>query len=320
MQLNFFENANKGINHFAYYVIGVLITLIGYFIGQIPLILVSFYAVDKYDISTKVFNEFEKTINFELLNIDKNVGFVILILMFAFGTLGLWVALKIQKKSFLHMITPKSTIDLGRIFFGFVFWLGLGILGELISYGFQPNEYVFQFSGPNFFILLLIAIFLLPIQTSFEEFFFRGYIMQGLSNLMKNKIHIIIVSSILFAALHGTNPEVKEYGIGIMMTYYIIAGAFLAVIVIMDGRLELALGVHAATNFFGAVLVSYEGSVLQTDSLFKTSEISPALMTFSFAITALIFLYFCSKRYQWPPFSSLLSPITFLRSKDLAVV
>jgi hypothetical protein len=317
MQLNFFENANKGINHFAYYVIGVILTLIGYFIGQTPLLLVSMYAIDKYDLGTEALQEFEKTVNFELLNIDKNLGFLILISMFIFGTLGLWVALKVQRKSFLHIITPKSTIDLGRVFFGFIFWLGLGILGELISYGMQPNDYIFQFTGSSFFILVLIAIFLLPIQTSFEEFFFRGYIMQGLSNLMKNKLLVILITSILFAALHGTNPEVKEYGMGIMMTYYIIAGAFLAVIVVMDGRLELALGVHAATNFFGSVLVSYEGSVLQTDSLFKTSKISPALMTISFTLTALIFLYFCSKRYHWGPFSSLLTPITFSASEEL---
>lgn len=311
MQLNFFENANKGQNHLTFYIIGVIVTLFGYFIGQIPLLLVSLYAVDKYDIGKAALEQFEKTVNFELLNLDKNFGFLVLILMFVFATLGLWLALKIQKKSFLQLITPKSTIDLGRIFFGFIFWLGLGILGELISYGMQPNEYVFQFTGLNFFILVLIAIFLLPIQTSFEEFFFRGYIMQGLSNLTKNKPIVILITSLLFASLHGTNPEVKEYGMGVMMSYYIIAGAFLAIIVVMDGRLELALGVHAATNFFGAVLVSYEGSVLQTDSLFKTSQISPILMTISFTITALIFLYFCSKRYHWPPFSSLLLPINF---------
>jgi len=95
-----------------------------------------------------------------------------------------------------------------------------------------------------------------------------------------------------------------------MQLYYIIAGLFLALITVLDDGLELALGVHAATNIAGATLFTYKGSVLQTDSLFITEEIKPWLMTLSFVVGSIIFIYICTKKYNWSNINSVMqSPI-----------
>jgi len=84
-----------------------------------------------------------------------------------------------------------------------------------------------------------------------------------------------------------------------MMFYYIGAGVFLGLITIWDDRLELALGVHAATNFLGAVFMGYTGAAIQTESLFKTDALNVVQMVIAFYIGAIIFTLICKRKYGW---------------------
>jgi hypothetical protein len=80
-------------------------------------------------------------------------------------------------------------------------------------------------------------------------------------------------------------------------------------ITILDDSLELALGVHAATNIFGAAFFSFDGSVLQTDTIVKSSEINPYIMIATFMLGAIIFMVVCNRKYKWNGFSRLFQPI-----------
>lgn len=306
---NFFSKVKEGDNSIIMYVLGVVLSFGGYFIGQVPLFLVSLNAVSSEGIGSERLNDFMKTMDFSILGIDKNFGLFLLIMMFVFAIAGLLLALRIQKKKIQNLISPNEGIDFKRILFGFGIWIVLGLITELINYLTNPGDYTFQFSFGPFVILLLISVLLLPIQTSFEELFFRGYLMQGFALLKNNKIFVMSITSVLFALVHGTNPEISEYGAPIMMTYYVLAGFFLALITVMDGRLELALGIHAATNMYGTVISSYGGGVLQTDSLMKTSTINPYFMTLAFLVTGSIAYFIFARKYQWPNISEILKPI-----------
>lgn len=306
---NFFSKVKEGDNSLIMYVLGVVLSFGGYFIGQVPLFLVSLNAVSSEGIGSERLNDFMKTMDFSILGIDKNFGLFLLIMMFVFAIAGLLLALRIQKKKIQNLISPNEGIDFKRILFGFGIWIVLGLITELINYLTNPGDYTFQFSFGPFVILLLISVLLLPIQTSFEELFFRGYLMQGFALLKNNKIFVMAITSVLFALVHGTNPEISEYGAPIMMTYYVLAGFFLALITVMDGRLELALGIHAATNMYGTVISSYGGGVLQTDSLMKTSTINPYFMTLAFLVTGSIAYFIFARKYQWPNISEILKPI-----------
>ena len=188
--------------------------------------------------------------DFGIFGIDKNIGLIFLILMFVFATIGLFLGLKIHQKKFIDIITPRRPINFKKILFAFGFWFALSLLFEIITYFTNPSLYVFSFNPSSFFVLLLIGLFLMPIQTSFEEFFFRGYLMPAFSLITKNKWMPLVITSILFSMVHSANPEIDKYGFWTMQFYYIGAGLFLGYITIMDDSLELALGVHAATKYF----------------------------------------------------------------------
>ena len=148
--------------------------------------------------------------------------------------------------------------------------------------------------------MVLIGIILIPIQTSTEEFIFRGYLMQGFANLARNKWFPLLMTSIIFGGLHYFNPEVTKIG-PVIMVYYVGTGLFLGIVTLMDEGMELALGFHAANNLIGALLITSDWSAFQTHSIFKDiSEpsagadiIVPVLIIYP--ILLLIF----SKKYQW---------------------
>ena len=316
--MDFFSKVTQGKNQWYLYVIGFIITILGYFIGQAPLTLIANNFANKIkDKPNALYNALQNN-DFGSLGMSNNLTFLLLIMMFVFGTLGLWFAVKfLHNKKFIHLITPDEKFDINRFFFGFGIWLCIGIFFEVVFYFINPVEMVFQFDASKFFILLLICIFLLPIQTSFEEFFVRGYLMQGLSLLFKNKIVLMFLSSFLFASLHLMNPEIEKYGIGIMLTYYVLAGVVLALFTIMDGRLELALGIHFATNFFGATVATYDGSVIQTDALFKQGDINPYLMVLSLLLLSFTFYVLASKIYNWKSIKYILEPVVLSEDQPL---
>lgn len=297
--------AFEGRNDWWRYLLGLVIIFAFYFIGQVPLYFLIMYRFQtQSDFNYDTIREFESTMNFDLLGVSNNVGLGLLLSMFIFAMIGLYlVVTKLHSKRFLSLVVPSNVINWRKIGFGFVMWLILGMLMEFCFYLQHPENYTLAFNLSAFIPLLIICLLILPIQTSFEELVFRGYLMQGFYYFSKSKWLVLVVTTLLFALVHGTNPEVHKYGFLTMMSYYLVAGAFLALITIVDDSLELALGVHAATNFFSAVFLTYEGSVLNTDSMFKTHQIDPGTMTIGFGVIAIIFYLICAKKYKWSALS-----------------
>ena len=229
-----------------------------------------------------------------------------MIMIFVGVLLVLVIGVKfLHKRPIISLITAKDKIDINKIFFAFAIWLGMSLISESILYFINPEVYTFSFSGGSFIVLVLIGLFILPIQTTTEELVFRGYLMQGIFNHYKAPWLALVVTSILFGFVHAQNPEVSEYGALPMQAFYVSAGIFLGLITIFDNSLELAIGVHASVNFFGAVISTYEGSVLQTDTLIKSSYINPWVMLVIFYVQAVIFMLICAKKYNWAPINTL---------------
>ena len=159
---------------------------------------------------------------------------------------------------------------------------------------------MFNFDPMPFAILAVISIVLVPIQTSCEEYLFRGYLMQGLGLACKNKWMPLLITSVLFGVLHSANPEVEKIGL-ILMVYYIGTGLFLGIITLMDEGLELALGFHAANNLVTVLLVTSDWTALQTDSIFiDVSEPSAGLSVIApVFIIFPIFIIILAKKYKW---------------------
>lgn len=231
----------------------------------------------------------------------ENMTFVLMILPLSIACLFLlfWVKY-IHNQTIRALTTSRPRIDWSRVLFAFLVWGMLTIVMIGISYMKNPADFVFQFNLEDFAVFFAFAIILVPLQTSFEEYLFRGYLMQGLAVVTKTRWFPLIFTSVLFGVMHIANPEVQKLG-NIIMIYYIGTGFFLGILTLLDEGMELALGFHAANNLFAALLVTSDWTAFQTNSVLKdisepTVEMDILMPVFVlFPILLLIF----GVKYKW---------------------
>ena len=291
----FLEQGVKPENKFWKYLLGSLLIFIASFVGQIPLSAVVLFET--------FFNKKPYPKNDEILMkmFEPNLTLFLIMISFVFALTGVYyVVTKLHNQSFLSVTTSRKKIDVKRILFSFLLWTGVSILSFLYVYFKSPENFIWNFKLIPFLILVLIGTILIPIQTSTEEYVFRGYLMQGFANLAKNKWFPLLMTSLIFGSMHWFNPEVTKMG-NIIMIYYIGTGLFLGIITLMDEGIELALGFHAANNLVGALLITSDWSVFQTHSLFiDKSEPSAGFdVILPVVIIYPILLFIFSKKYNW---------------------
>ena len=279
------------------YIVGTLIIIIAWqFIGAIPLI----GALLPHVIET---GEMPSEISQMIEILGNNLFLFLMLLMFVFGLVGIFFVVKILHKQSIRMLTTaREKIDWKRVWFAFIFW-GIVSSGMVMAdYFMNPDGYVNNFNLQPFLILCVIAILLVPLQTSFEEYLFRGYLMQGIGLIAKNKWVPLVITSTAFGLLHIANPEVEKLGY-IILVYYIGTGFFLGITTLMDEGLELSLGFHAANNLFTALLVTADWTAFQTHSIFKDmsdpTEMGIGETVLPVFIIFPILLFIFSKKYKW---------------------
>ncbi|MBS9774605.1 MAG: CPBP family intramembrane metalloprotease [Tenacibaculum sp.] len=284
--MNYIQQAYKGEHGFWQYLVMPIILYMVLAISQ----LFSFFFID-----AEMFIKQDYTI------IGKNTMLALMLYPFAIGLFVLFIWVKyLNKQSIISLTTSRKKIDWGRVLFSFLLWGGIIIMLTIIEYFISPESFLLNFHLGKFLVMLLISIFLIPLQTSLEEYFFRGFLMQGIGKKFKSRFLPLIITSVIFGLMHMANPEVEKMG-EIIMIYYIGTGLFLGVITLMDEGLELALGFHCANNLIGALLVTSDWTALQTNSiLIDVSEPSLLFSTILpvfvvFPIVAIIF----AKKYGW---------------------
>lgn len=289
-----------GKNDFWMYMIGLIAIIIAYAIIQN----IAHFFLSKVAIENGIsFLEISKNpsivFNAKTIGFNKSLMLALLCGMFAFSLFVLWLNLKyVHKKSFKSIITSYDKIRWKRYFFAFLIWGILSSLYVLSSYLINPQNYEYNFHFSNFFALLIAVILFIPIQTITEELIIRSYLLQGLSLIFKNGIIPLIITSILFGLLHGDNPEVEAHGYLLMMPYYILFGAFLGALTLMDEGAELAMGIHCANNLVSSLLVCSKTSVLQTDSILIMKTDYPITEFLSWIVMASICFFILFKKYK----------------------
>lgn len=220
-------------------------------------------------------------------------------LAIALFVLLFWVKY-VHLQTITSLTTSRNKIDWKRIFFAFTLWGFITTIFIFVGYKSSPEDYQFNFNLKPFLILVAVGSLLIPLQTSFEEYLFRGYLMQGIGLAVKNKWFPLIFTSVVFGLLHIANPEVTKLGYGILV-YYIGTGFFLGILTLMDEGLELALGFHAANNLITALLVTADWTAFQTDSILR--DLSEPALGFDVYIPVFIvfpiLLFIFSKKYGW---------------------
>ncbi|MDX1277915.1 CPBP family intramembrane glutamic endopeptidase [Oceanihabitans sediminis] len=297
----YIEQAFKSLHEWWRYVVGILIIFfVWQVIGSFPLIGALLYSIGTEGI---INGDFPTDIAGMSDILGNNLFLFLMLLSFAIGLVGLIFNTKtIHKQSFTELTTTRKKIDWSRFWFIFILWGVVSSFFVLLDFYLEPESYQWNFQLVPFLTLAVIAILFIPLQTSLEEYLFRGYLMQGLGVITKTRWFPLIFTSVVFGLMHIANPEVGQLGY-IIMVYYIGTGFFLGIITLMDDGLELALGFHAANNLFTALLVTADWTALQTDSLLKDiSEPTSAGFLDVFMPVFVVFpilIFILAKKYQW---------------------
>jgi membrane protease YdiL (CAAX protease family) len=295
----YIAQAYKGLHEFWRYIIGIVIAIFGVVVFSLPHMIAIGIETAKGNLDMTRMSD----TNYIMSLFEPNLNLVFVLLPFAGGLLALLITVKfLHNQSLKILTTSRNKIDWKRFWFIFFLWGIISSSFVLVDYFLAPEDYEWNFKLIPFLILCVIAIILVPLQTSFEEYLFRGYLMQGLGVLVKNKWVPLVVTSLVFGLLHIANPEVDKLGY-VIMIYYIGTGLFLGVMTLMDDGLELALGFHAANNLFTALLVTANWTAFQTHSIFKDLS-DPSDMGFMeiFVPVFIVFpilLFILSKKYNW---------------------
>ena len=291
--MSFIDKAKEGNTSFSSYFLGIVLIISVYLLGSYFLILDLQwnFGIESFDgISQK-----------EIVRILGNNRFLAwLIVPFLFVALFLVIHTKfVHKRTVLSIFSGRENFDWKRVLFSFSLLFSVLSLFLFIQY-LSSDSLIFQFDLQKFIPLFFIAIFLLPIQTSCEELLFRSYILQGIKMRTKKNSIAVLISGLMFGAIHIGNPEIAKIGYHIIV-YYMLVGVFLALISLFDNGIELALGYHAANNVFAALMITNNWQAFQTDAVFMDiSDPGMGLDTIFgilFILPLVFFIFY--KKYKW---------------------
>ncbi len=285
----------------------ILVVVFTQLVGALPLALIIGIAVaTDPDIEPNL----ENPLDFSVYGIDQIESLALMIIPFILGLAALWFLHKpIHERPALSMITGAPKFRWKRYFWAIGVWLAIFVLYSLVTTLCGMQKIELQFDPSRFYLLILVSVLLLPFQTGFEEFFFRGYLMQGVANLSRNRWVPLLVTSIIFGGLHYFNPEVKEYGAAVMLPQYIWFGLFFGICAIFDDGLELAWGTHTINNIFLSVFFTQDASALQTPALFRVTDYDPLIDFFGLMVMSLLFIFLAKRSFNWPSWNYLLEKI-----------
>jgi membrane protease YdiL (CAAX protease family) len=185
--------------------------------------------------------------------------FTLLVLVgiyYTFSFLFFYIAMRfIHKRSLISVITIRPKINWRRIFKGAALWVSILAIFTIITLFIDPGIYKFTFKLESFIILLILSLIIFPVQSFFEELFFRGYLMQGFGILSKKPVIPLLATSIIFASLHWFNSDNFIFSLLILFNTFIV-GLMLGIITLGENSIETAAGIHIANNLYVSLIVN----------------------------------------------------------------
>ncbi len=198
------------------------------------------------------------------------------------------------------LVTARERINWRRVGHGFVAWfVPYCLIGGLGQYLFYPDTFSFTSDLLTLALFVPIALVLTAIQTTTEELFFRGYVVQGASLIWSNRVFLAIASAVIFTLPHLLNPEAIAGGwLTVFSNYFFVPGLVWTVVSLIDGTTELAIGVHFANNIGGALLFNITGSALPSPALFTISEYHATYGALAVLVIVPVFLAIAYKVFK----------------------
>lgn len=265
--------------------------------GALPYAIISEWIVNT-DGNPNTYFDFDKE---DYVGINPLLYFALMNSQFLFWLLGLFVAIRfIHKRKFSSLITPNRKIDWKRIGFGFITYFVILGLTSIIDCLLTPGDYSFNdVRVSDFMILFVLVQVLTPIQTTCEELFFRGYLLQLFGKWVRIPILLSLIAGLIFGALHFANPEMG-YSPILVGADYLLTGFIWCYITVKTNSAELSIGAHAANNMLLGWFITMEDSALGgIPSLFVVTNIDPAISLMWTIVSLGIFLFISLRKYKF---------------------
>lgn len=281
-------------------------------IGALPLLLaIGIKAVSDPDVITEISAD---PSSLAPLGLDQNVNLILTVFPFIIGILAFFVLIKpLNNRTLKSVINGTSSFRWNRFISSALIWLTLSAIYLFVCIKTNPSNFSLNNATITLLPLIIVAFVLIPFQASFEEILFRGYLMQGFTVLLKNRIFSLVITSVLFGLMHGLNPEVETFGFWTMMPQYILFGLIFGIITVLDDGIEAAMGAHTANNIFLIVMNTNESSALQSDALFRQHNIYPWTEFTALLIMGILVIAIMKILFRWKTFPALFTRV----EKDL---
>ena len=283
--ISFLDNVTQGKNNKASYILTIGITVIGGTFAS--LLFMVLFVVAYFLISGKT--GLETQIN--LLIYDPLLLLVLVGISYGIYSFLFYLGIRfIHKKNFISLINTRKNINWIRIVKGAILWVGIMAVFTILPMIFEEGSFTFNFNPGPFMVLIVISILIFPIQASFEEIFFRGYLMQAFGLLSKKPIVPLIITSVIFAGVHFFNGSSLIISVTIVISALIL-GLMLGIIALGENGLETAIGAHIANNMYVAIFLNSSDSGLGgLPSLITTQSSDPLSGIFLLIIMAALML------------------------------
>lgn len=206
----------------------------------------------------------------------------------------------LHKRKIRTLITSERWVSSWRFFFGFSSWSLFIVILFSIEYFRHPENYIWNFELVPFLKLFIMCITLLFLRVVFLEMFLRGYLLQIFGVLTKRGFVSVLITSVIFTIMFGVSSELNMVGYDILIYYF--ASALLAgVITLLDDGIEIAIGIHFATNFIGMLYITHKWYLFRTDAFLLDTSQPKVLYLVYIPVFILIPLYFLLLQgtYQW---------------------
>lgn len=280
--INYSLNKQKK-NNWKNYLFSLIVMLLSLCIGSLVYLMLNlFLGKDSSYLNEK---------SMEFVGLDPIMDLLFSHAIYIVWFIGIWISIRfIQKRKLKSLITSNEYIDWKKILWGFNLYFSLYIFSQLIIFISYPEYFTLnKINITDFLKLFVIGLIFVPIQTTVEELFFRGFLLQWISKKISHPISLSIIVSLIFGIVHFENPEMGRSAIWMGSTY-LTASFILTIITVKLGTLELSIGAHAANNMFITWFISDANSVDgKLPAIFNIAYISPLI---SFILTSIVWITF----------------------------
>ncbi|MGJ0441234.1 CPBP family intramembrane metalloprotease [Paenibacillus polysaccharolyticus] len=192
---------------------------------------------------------------------------VTLYLSFSFLILGVYMITRyFFKIPFRTFLFEGKRPDFRKFAIYFAWYFTALILYLLVDVALHPQAFTLNFDPLPWLGVLVVTAPLVLFQSAAEEILFRGYMYRMFRSLRGSAFWSILVTSLIFALLHGFNPEMLHYGI-FGPLYYLLVALFLGIVAYHTNGLAAPIGIHFATNMFNTSIWGYGTSTLENMGL-----------------------------------------------------